>query len=399
MRNSIWILAFSTLISSAGISLLVSALAIKVFYSSASALHASAVYIAQLVPGIVFLPVVLHLCNMYSKKMGLVMAELLAAILTLALGMLIEDAVLFNVCLLLAVRGVFELMTKTLRSSAVKAYSSCCSIALSNNLVMGFNFLGQMVGGLVGFLLISHVQLFEIAIINAVAHILSAIILLLLSSERASDRISSLYESQAIKYGFQVLQRKFSLRFDFIYLVLVVVIFQAYNQVARTWIVLEWLGLGLNFGFLGEIVGSLGIAGGLLLATIMAKKAYNKIIRAPIVVALAAVLIGFPFFAKSSVLVLIYYFAYMVAFEFSLMVCLNGVLRACPKEAVASVMGIFYGFSFALMAVMTMLIAVMADMYGLPVVAFLITLFVLIAALVGCRYPRLDFKRRRKYIV
>lgn len=373
MNASIIYLSLSSLISSAGTTLFVSALALSLFSIDSSAVKASGVYIVQFLPVIFLLPLAVKLCDRYAVRKGLITVEIVSALVTIFMGLCVQSNWLIPLYLILAVRGFLELITKTFRSVGVKSFADPVSLNKANNLVMGGNFVGQAVGALAGFLLVSHMSLLQIAILDGVTFLLSALCCTKIASHQVhrESRQAGLNSSWA---GLAEIRENEILRSYFLYFSLVVIIFQSYNQVARTWIPLAWLELGLGKGIVGEMIGCMGIVVGLLIVNFCFSSQSNSKGLAFLSILATCFFVSAPFVSVSPGVSLSLYFVYMVLFEVGLMVSMNGLLAVCPQHRVASVMGLFYGFSFGGLTISGLSIAFAADYYGLPAVSLMLAI-------------------------
>ncbi|WP_156463122.1 MFS transporter [Pseudomonas sp. Leaf129] len=377
MNVSVFYLSLSALISSTGATLFVSALALSLFSLDSSAVKASGVYIAQFLPVIFLLPLAVKICDSYTVRGGLVLIEILSAICAVCMGLCVDADWLILLYFILFVRGFLELVTKTFRSVGVKKFTGPSSLGRANNIVMGGSFVGQALGALAGFILVSEVTLLQIAIINGFTYLISALCCARMASADVVRETmpSGLNSSLA---GLVEIKKNESLKLNFIYLSLSVIVFQSYNQIARTWIPLAWLDLGLGKGIIGEMVGCVGIVIGLLIVNSFVPSNKNNKSLAFFSILLTSSFLSAPFVSSNSVISLFFYFFYMVLFEISLMVSMNGVLAACPTHRVASVMGLFYGFSFGGLTIAGLLIAFATDFYRLPAVSLVLSAVALI---------------------
>lgn len=394
MNISMVLLSLSTLISSAGTTLLVSALALSLFDQDASALKASGVYIAQFLPAIFLLPLAVRTCNNHEPRKGLILAEVASAISTILLGFFIQLEWLFMGYCILAIRGFLEIITKTFRSVSVKNFAIPSKLEKSNNLVMGGSFLGQALGALAGFFLGSKISILHIALIDGLTFLVSALLCsgIVYACVDAKPAANDFKSSWA---GLLEIRNNPRIRLYFIYLSWVVIIFQSYNQIARTWIPLAWLDFGLEKGITGELIGCGGILVGLLIANSMPALKINKNILIFLSIFFTCSFLSAPFATKDPVTSLFFYFVYMVFFEIGFMVSMNSLLVACPKHRVASVMSIFYAFSFGGLTVSGLLIAYSTDLYRLPVVSLILALISFIF-LLGIHVDSIFSKTKRR---
>ncbi|MEN5033775.1 MFS transporter [Pseudomonas sp. TWI929] len=386
MNASIIFLSLSALISSAGTTLFVSALALSIFSVDSLAVKASGVYIAQFLPAIFLLPLAVRICDSYAVREGLVKIEIVSAIVTVIMGLCVQSDWLLAVYLILAVRGFLELTTKTYRSVGVKSLADPMSLDKANNFVMGGGFFGQAFGALAGFILVSKISLLSIAVIDGLTYVASAMCCMRMRSVGGNKKLSSPVLSST-RAGLAEIRENEILRLYFMCFSLVVIIFQSYNQVARTWIPLAWLNMGLGKGIVGEMIGCLGIVVGVLIVNYFLSSTRVAKLQVIIAILLAAMFVGAPFVTKNSLMSLSFYFMYMVLFEVGLMVSMNGLLSVCPENRVASVMGLFYGVSFGGLTVVGLSIAFAADVYGLPVVSLALSVVAVLSLCLICFVP------------
>lgn len=384
MNAPILYLALSTLINSAGTTLFVSALALSLFSMDSSAVKASGVYIAQFLPAIFFLPLAVKICDSYAVRTGLISVEVVSALITVLMGLCIQADWLTPLYLILAVRGFIELTTKTFRSIGVKIFADPVSLDKANNLVMGGSFIGQALGALAGFFLVSHISLMHIAIVNGFTYFLSALCCLKLALVNVK-RESRSFVFHSGWAGLAEIRQNKDLMVYFMYFSLVVIVFQSYNQVARTWIPLAWLDLGLGKGIIGEVIGCMGIIAGLLIVNFFLSRSKQPKRLAFLSIFITCLFVSTPFVTVSPVVSLTLYFVYMVLFEIGLMVSMNGLLAVCPQHKVASVMGLFYGLSFGGLTISGLSMALAADHYRLPTVSLVLSVVALIV-LFGISY-------------
>ena len=172
--------------------------------------------------------------------------------------------------------------------------------------------------------------------------------------------------SSFARRGYQALLSDRRVRMGMVYLLLTVAIMQSFNQVARTWIPLGWLGQPKSVGALSEALGCAAISIGLSVVSIVMTEKRARAGHLPIAFISGTLLMMAPFMSKNLVVSFALYFSYMVVFEISFMASMNELLRNAKQDDVSGLMVLFYGSAFGSMTIMTVLLAVTADRWGLP---------------------------------
>ncbi len=204
------------------------------------------------------MPVAWRLADRLPARNALIGLEIGAALATLCVGLAVAAGYFYLACGLLFIRGFFDMTTKVARNVALKAHLDDSYIDRANNLVMTCNYVGQAIGTVVGFWLISFVPITAIAAANACTYVLSALTCLLLPFIPAVRSDIGGYISLFHRGRVALLSSR-TIMHAMIILVFSVVFLQAFNQVTRVWIPLAWLGLPPQYGAISEAVGVFGI--------------------------------------------------------------------------------------------------------------------------------------------
>ncbi|MDX8355490.1 MFS transporter [Cognatiyoonia sp. IB215182] len=368
------LLAGSMLISATGTNIILVALSVGFFQESASALGAAGVYVAQFLPIFILMPVAWKLADRYEPKRTLIGLELGAGVATLMVGLSVATGSFYLAYALLFVRGFFDMTTKVARNVALKSYLDDEHIDRANNIVMTCNYIGQALGAVIGFALISVLSMTSIAMANAATYVISSLVCLLLPVVSAIRSDTGGYTSLFIR-GKKALLADTTILHSMIILVFSVIFLQAYNQVARVWLPLAWLELPPQYGAVSEAIGVLGIVAGVAFVNFCFTGDRNAAAPLSLIFVAACITMITPFISTVPAITFVFYFMFMFAFEVAFMVSMNRILKNADRGDVPCLMVIFYGTAFGGMALTTILMGLATDHFGLlPVAAALATI-------------------------
>ena len=394
-HHSIFHLGLSMFLGMLGTNLFLVSMSVEYYSSSSSNLAAAAVYVAQFLPSIVLMPLAWRVCDTMPIRAVLVRLEALSCVVTLSVGALVLTGHPQHALALLVLRGFVEMTTKSARNVAVRTLTSAEQVAAANNWIMGANFSGQAVGAVVGFWLITRGSLSAVTASAATTFAISALVCsrlpLIAPLRESADKAPSLFRTATA-----ILSNDAEKARALAYLLSTVILLQSFNQVLRVGLPLTWLGLPTQTGAVNEIIGSVGVLLGLLVigrfyrdGRLIATREMRTVFAFAVVASVSPfVLPRWPCVAFPL------YLVFMLLFEISFMLSLNGLLARSRKEEAPTLMVLFYGAAFGGMSIVTVMQAAAVDRFGFQAVSAVILSVGLAAAVLTerlhCPRPKLQ---------
>ncbi|WP_029031979.1 MFS transporter [Salinarimonas rosea] len=353
-------LFLSMLLSMMGTHLALVALAVEYAERYGSTLAGGLVYLAQFLAPIVLTRVAGRLCSAQAPRTLLVGSELVgfASCLVLALVWDLFPAVLA----LLALRGFLDILTRSSRAVAVKLALPPGRVERANTIVNAPFFLGAMLGGLLGALLIERLDLGAIVLVNAATYLAAGLIYLALPRRapppRPAGRTSLLGTASRAFAADPELMRAFG------YLVAVTALFQGVHQTARIHLPLKELGMDGSGVALLQATAFAGVFVGLLVAGrwLAGREATLRLFAPATLAAGLAGLATTAFVTPTGALSA--YFVFMVLFEIAFITAMNTVVKRSEAAALPTLMVLFYAFAFGGMTLMVLASGVAFDRLG-----------------------------------
>ena len=389
-KHGMLILSSSMFISTTGSTLMLIALSVSIFFVNSNLFDASGVYVAQFIPVALLMPIAWFICNKYVQNIALPVLEIISALITIGIGYFL--LVKFNVCvyILLVIKGFLDMTTKAIRNVSLKLITREENIAKYNNILMSSNFLGQAVGAVIGFVMINKVSINEVAIIDAFSFVISAILCIYLPSKQKIDRADDKNYISFWKNGLNILKNNDTLFRAMIYVLMTVILMQSFNQVARIFIPLVWLGLPKSGGAISEVIGCSGILIGVILVNFFLSGSKSNNLRLFFRIALFSIVLLIV--SHNVIICFIFYLIYMILFEVSFMISFNSLLAQCKLEDTSNIMVIFYGMAFGGMSLVTMVISLITTKFG-----FIVTIIMLV--LVGVILKNIERQYSKSYVI
>jgi MFS family permease len=367
------LLSLSMLFAMFGTNMFLVSLSVHFFESTSSNLAAAGVYVAQFLPAIFLMPIAWKICDRLPFRRALITLEMSSAALTALVGIAVLVGYEIVGFALLAVRGFVEMTTKSARGVAVRNLVPTSDVGRANLWVTAGNFVGQTVGAVVGFWLIATASMEAVLSVGVAAFLISALVCAYLPTIAAVGASNTVAHASLWRAARQTLSRDMGLLRAFFYLLATVVLLQSLNQVVRVGLPLSWLKLPSEIGALNETIGSIGVFVGLMVVWRYFADANQHSNKLPFLFLVAVFFSSVTFFLPPEpVTAFIIYFFFMVTFEVSYMVALNGVLSLCRSDEAPTVMVLFYGLGFGGMTIIALLMGAYVDLYGFTMLALVL---------------------------
>lgn len=357
------------LASTAGTFLLLLALSLTLFTGSGSGFQASAVFGVQWLLPLAAAPLIGWLGSRFRPRGVLAAADVAGALLSLAVGFA-SGSGLLAVFVLLALRGLAEAVTKSVRVVALKRHMRPADLERAASLFNTSQYLGGAVGGLLGAALVERLTLPEIAAIDALTFGFAALCYLLLPAEIRREGAGGPPPTARVwRAARRALAGRPGLLANFHYLLLVTAIFQGFHNVARTPLPVGQLGLGAGGLMLLQVLSSTAIVAGALFVALFMQGPRGRVHPALLVAATAAAMVG-AVLLREPVASLALYTVFIFGFEVAFTKVQKDVILDCPDEAIAHVSALANALQMALMMAVVFLGGGLMDHIGLAATAF-----------------------------
>ncbi|GGE90985.1 MFS transporter [Stappia taiwanensis] len=327
-----WLAVF---LSMSGTFLLLLTLSTVVYAQTGSAFWSAAVFASQWVLAILSPPVVAWLAQRFQPVMLLAWADFLAAAVVIAAG-LIFPVSLVACLVLLAIHGVLDAINRSLRVLPLKAHVPPEHLKAAVAYFSTAQYLAFGVGPLVGILLVDRLTVLGIAALDALSFVASGC--LYLSFRKLTIGMGDAFSGFAALWRETraVVAKNALLRRALLYLIVIVSLYQGFHNVARSEFAFRYLGMSLDGTMYVQLVASVGIVFGALLAGRVSRHlpAYSSALPLLIATALGCLAIFLPL-GREAVLVL--YGVFMALFEVAFMVCQAEAVAECPLPSLPAV--------------------------------------------------------------
>ncbi|MCA1298592.1 MFS transporter [Stappia indica] len=319
------------LLSMSGTFLLLLSISALVYEQTGSAFLSSAVFGTQWLLAIASPPAVGWLTSRFKIIDILVWNDVAAAGLVVLVALALQWSVWL--CLgLLAVHGFLEATNKSLRILPLKAHVPPTSIKQAISYFATSQYLASSFGAILGLLMINRISILEIAYLDALTFLASALLYRSLKSVRIDvpKGAQRRREVVALAKTDPVLLRAAC------YLVLSTAVFQGYHNVARTEFAFQYLNLDHDGTMYIQIVSSIGIMVGAVAAGRLQgfMNAYRSAL--PLVAAVGMLCIG-TFLPLGPVGRLAMYGLFIMTFEVAFVVFQADMVARTPIELLPTV--------------------------------------------------------------
>lgn len=360
------------LASTAGTLLLLLALALTLFTGNGSGFQASAVFGVQGLLPLVAAPLIGWIGSRFRPRGVLAAADVAGGVLSLAIGFAYGSGLL-AVFILLALRGLAEATTKSVRLVALKRHMRPENLERAASLFNTSYYLGGALGGLLGAVLAERLTLPEIAVIDALTFGFAAVCYLFLPPEVHRAAAGRRPPTGRIwREARRALARRPALLGNFHYLLLVTAIFQGFHNVARTPLPVGRLGLGADGLMLLQVLSSSAIVAGALFVTLFMQGPRGRIHSALLVAATAAAMLG-AVLLRNPVASLALYTVFIFSFEVVFTKVQKDLILDCPEEAMPHVSALANPLQMALMMAVVFLGGGLLDHIGIVATALVVT--------------------------
>lgn len=322
-------------LSMSGTFFLLLSISTVVYERTGSAFWSSAVFGSQWTLAILSPPLIAFLARRFRVIPLLAGADAVAAVLVVAAGLAFEGSLLL--CLaLLALHGVLEALNKSLRVLPLKAHVPPSQLKKAVAYFTTAQYLASTLGAAIGILAVGSLSILQIAILDALTFAVSGLIYLSLGrlDVRVGDRAPGFQAMWRETWG--VLAGNAELRRALLYLVAIVGLFQGFHSMARAEYAFSYLGLGHDGTMYVQVVSSLGIVLGAVVAGHLTGLVHAHR-AAPWLMGLTALLCLGIFLPVGPAAMLALYFVFIMAFEIAFVVFHAEVVSECPLPSLAAV--------------------------------------------------------------
>lgn len=356
------------LASTAGTFLLLLALSLTLFTGSGSGFLASAVFGVQWLLPLLAAPLIGWLGSRFRPRGVLAAADVAGAALSLAVGFAYGSGLL-AVFALLALRGLAEAVTKSVRVVALKRHMRPADLERAASLFNTSQYLGGAVGGLLGAVLVERLTLVQIAAVDALTFgFAAACYLLLPAGLRRPDAGGPPPTARVWRIAGRALSGRPALLANFHYLLLVTAVFQGFHNVARTPLPVGQLGLGAGGLMLLQVLSSTAIVAGALFVALFMQGRGGRVSPALLVAGTAAAMVG-AVTLRDPLASLALYTVFIFGFEVAFTKVQKDVIVDCPDEAIAHVSALANALQMASMMGVVFLGGGLMDRIGLAATA------------------------------
>lgn len=318
-----------------GTFLLLLTLSTVVYAQTGSAFWSAAVFASQWVFAILSPPAVAWLAQRFQPVMVLAGVDFLAAVVVIAAG-LIFPVSLVACLVLLALHGVLDAINRSLRVLPLKVHVPPEHLKAAVAYFSTAQYLAFGVGPLIGILLIDQLTVLEIAALDALSFVVSGC--LYLSFRKLKIGMGEVFSGFAALWHETraVVAQNALLRRALLYLVVIVSLYQGFHNVARSEFAFRYLGMSLNGTMYVQLVSSVGIVVGAVLAGRLSRRlsAWSAAFPLLAITAFGCLAIFLPLGRE---VMLVLYGVFMALFELAFMAYQAEVVAECPLSSLPAV--------------------------------------------------------------
>jgi predicted MFS family arabinose efflux permease len=361
------------LISTMGTFVLLLALSSKIFMATRSSAEASLVFLAQWIAPITTFFVVGKLANEGFTKRRLIVSDLAAAAVSLIIGTIWESSppALFT---LLFFRGFLETLTKVLRDTALKRLTPEDQLERSSSVFNTSYFIGIALGSLISAILTARTSLFNIAVIDGLSFVVSAVLYYFaFDSQQAQRQVFS--RSLRLLSALQTIYGRPILFLNLLLLLVSIGVFQGFHNIARSALPIGLLGLPESGLQITQLIFTVGVTLGAFFVSRYYQRDSGLKIQPRTFIFLSALVMTTSCITRHVVSSFFFYFLYAFFFEVCFTKFKNELMLRTPKEEIGQVMAVVQVGSTAILASSILGFGWLADMFGLlPVAAAMATI-------------------------
>lgn len=372
------------LLSTIGTFLLLLVLAADIFTNGESSLKAGTVFAAQWILPIFLFPLIGIITSFGKINKTLLINELLAGAISILIGFFYQSSFI-GILSLLAIRGLFEAISKTGREVAFKTYIPDELQKKASALLESSYYLGTGIGGILGALLVNYIDFKSIAIIDCGTFLISGICYYLLQKGPSVKPVPTKHKEW--KKGITEIKDNKILARTFFFLLLNVVLFQGLHNVARTVLPMGQLDLGVK----GTQYLQMIFCGAITLSTFIFARYFVNDKDKGILSTLRIISTGlFAYFAVSTQNVFAsfsLYFLFASMFEISFLRHKTDMRLTCHKDNIGHVSALFLALAQGGMILTILLFGGLTDLIGLQQsTLILISLAIIISYVIHYSY-------------
>ncbi|MCH9271756.1 MFS transporter [Pantoea ananatis] len=347
-------------------------LAARVFNDSTSPLASNMIVLTQWIPAVLALPLIRRAGARYSARNLLLGAEFASALIVPSLGLI--SGAYYAMIVLLLVKGGLDSLSKMARAVALKSYFTDQSLHRAASYYNTAMLAGAGIGALLGAILLSVLPLGAILGICTLCHMLAGYLYTRLPAPQAA--ITTVTANKQSAYVTPADPR---LRISIIYYISTVVLFQGFQNVARSVFPTEQLGMSSSGIALIQTIASFTyIIGAVLAARLdLSGKRYNVI--APMVhVFTLALLVPLPFITQVFP-GLAMYGIFALVFELAWSVHQRYMIVAAPPEQISKIVANANAIGLGMMIIVALLGSILVEHIGFGIVTLA---FIVLAVIV-----------------
>jgi len=380
------LLWLAMLVSATGTFMLLLVVSAHVLREHGSGLGAASVFAFQWILPVMLASLVRRLAERPDLRRVVACSEAGGAVASIAIGLLLMSGWVVPVMLCFLVRGLFEAVTKTSRMMFVKLMFQGKALAAASSTFNLSYYVGGVLGGLLGALLVMHVSLMTVCLIDAATFIFSAACYLLLPSVQAPPRAAGGPRRGAIADTLALLRRDRALWTSVGYLVAATGVFQGFHNAARTLLPIRNLALGDAAVMQLQMVSGAAIVAGAVLVPLLGRRMQARAV--PFGVhALASLLLWACGQVGSLPLLFLAYFGFIFMFEVAFTAAQASLIQACRTEDMATLSAGSNALGTGLLIVCSLGSGWLSDHLPMPTVALLVAVVGMVWA-IGVEWGR-----------
>ncbi len=347
----------------------------RLLTQSGSGLSASAVFAFQWLLPVLLVRLIQRCCQTARLRRAVVSAELVQALLSLCVGVLLTHGLIVALLACFLLRGLLEAITKTARVVYTRQLFEGEQLRLASYTFNNSYYLGGALGGALGALLAGHVSMTTAAAIDAATFVVSACCYAWLPNVSApaqepGTRRGVWHSVSGTLRGSSELTRAV------VYLVLAVGLLQGFHNAARTIVPIRLLHLGgTDVMRLQLVSGSAVFLGAVAVPVLLRRVETARRLNLLLTFAAAAAMGLLPHMPGAMTLFGLY-FGYMFVFEFIFTSAQATVIQRCPPAGLVALTSFTNAVGTGLLILCTLLTGGLSDVVAFGVIAVAMALVV-----------------------
>ncbi|NWB98338.1 MFS transporter [Pseudomonas gingeri] len=364
------LLWLATLVSSTGTFILllsVSAYIIRVHHSG---LGATSVFAFQWILPVALASLIRLICERVGLRKAVISSDIINGLLSLLIGVLLAQGWMTPVLICFLFRGFVEAITKTSRVVFIKKLFEGRQLELASSTFNLSYYLGGVLGGVIGSLLVGTFSLLGVAAISAATFAFSALCyagLPYVMTARQGDA----KRRGVLMSNLAIVTKEPQLFAAFGYLCIATGVFQGFHNAARTILPIRVLGLPDSAVMQLQIVSALGIILGALAVSLLPSlvrwKSFGLLANT-----MTAICLVLTTLVQNSVQLLVAYFLFIFLFEVSFTAAQSRLIQLSSSEDIVTITAGTNAFGSGLLIVCALLSGGLADLIPFQQVGYLV---------------------------